>query len=243
MAKDLRKRVGSQLKLHFLTGILVVTPAVLAGWILYKFLAWVDGLLWEKVRMGWIRPEGIPGVGFVIVVLLILFVGMLVNNYVGQRFYNYLDSLLSHIPVFDKMYIAFKQIGEALLSRDNAVFREVGLIEFPRPGLWALVFLAEKAGAEIEAKTGEKLRCVFLPHTPNPTTGFLLMVPEADIRRLDLSVEKGIKMVISGGAYVPNREPGLRPARLRRRGDGSLVAVEERGAPSVPASPPERESS
>jgi len=126
--------------------------------------------------------------------------------------------------VFDKMYVAFKQIGEALLSRDSAVFREVGLIEFPHPGLWAIVFLAEKPGPEIESQAGANLRCVFLPHTPNPTTGFLLMLPEDKIRRLDLSVEKGIKMVISGGAYVPGRDTGgLRPARLRRRGDGNLV--------------------
>jgi uncharacterized membrane protein len=232
MADTFRHRLSSQLKLHFLTGILVVTPAVLAGWILYKFLAWVDGLLWDRIRFGWVRPEGIPGVGFVIVVLLILFVGMLVNNYIGQRFYKSVDALLRHIPVFDKMYVAFKQIGEALLSRESAVFREVGLIEFPHPGLWAIVFLAEKPGAEIESKAGASLRCVFLPHTPNPTTGFLLMVPEEKIQRLDLSVEKGIKMVISGGAYVPNREGGgLRPARLRRRGDGSIVAVD---APAVP---------
>jgi uncharacterized membrane protein len=243
MADSLWARFVSQLKLHFLTGILVVTPAVLAGWILYRFLAWVDGLLWDRVRFGWVRPEGIPGVGFVFVVLLILVVGMLVNNYIGQRFYQSVDTLLRHIPVFDKMYVAFKQIGEALLSRDNAVFREVGLIEFPHPGLWALVFLAEKPGAEIEAKAGPNLRCVFLPHTPNPTTGFLLMLSEDKIRRLDLSVENGIKMVISGGAFVPSRESGLRSARLRRRGDGSLVVVETPGGSAMPEPSPPPESS
>ena len=208
-AKEAKQGFGSRLaggiRRNFLTGVLVVTPAVVAGWILYRLLAWVDGLLWDRVRLGWIRPGGVPGVGFVIVVVLILLVGMVVNNYIGRRFYGYWDRLLGRIPFFDKIYVAIKQIGEALLSRETSVFRAVGLVQFPREGLWCMVFLADDPGKEIQDAAGEPLRCVFLPTTPNPTTGFLLMVPEREIRRLTLSVEDGLKMVISGGAYVPGR--------------------------------------
>ena len=199
-------RFLGQLRRHFLTGIIVMTPAALAGWILYKLLAWVDGLLWSQIRFGWVRPEGIPGAGLVTVVLLILLVGILVNNYVGRRFYQFGDRVLTRIPLFNKIYMAIKQIAESLLSRETTVFRAVGLIEYPRKGLWCIVFLTEVPGKEILEATGPGMRSVFLPTTPNPTSGFLLMVPEKDITRLAMTVEEGLKMVISGGAYVPGRE-------------------------------------
>lgn len=204
-----------RLRRHFLTGILVLTPAVTAAWILYKLLAWVDGLLWAKVRLGWIRPGGIPGVGLVTVVILTLAVGLLVNNYVGRRFYRLWDSLLTRIPLFNKIYLAIKQIAESLLSRETTVFRAVGLIEYPRKGIWSLVFLTETPNQEILEASRNDLRSVFLPTTPNPTSGFLLMVPEKDIHRLAMSVEEGLKSVISGGAYVPGRGFAMEAEGLR----------------------------
>lgn len=205
---------------HFLTGILVLTPAAVSAWVLYRLLAFLDGLLWEYLRFGSLRPGGIPGVGLITVVLLILFVGVLVNNYVGRRFYQSWDSLLVRIPLFNKIYVAVKQIGEALLSSDNSVFQAVGLIEYPRKGIYCLVFVTEAPGEEVHAKSGRKrMRSVFLPTTPNPTSGFLLMLPEDDIQRLDMTVEDGLKMVISGGAFVPGAPPrGVGPAPARRPG-------------------------
>lgn len=214
------ERLGSRLRRHFLTGILVLTPAVTAAWILYKLLAWVDGLLWDKVRLGWIRPGGIPGVGLVAVVVLTFMVGLLVNNYVGRRFYRLWDSLLARIPLFNKIYLAIKQIAESLLSRETTVFRAVGLIEYPRKGIWSLVFLTETPNQEIQDAAGRELRSVFLPTTPNPTSGFLLMVPEKEIHRLSMSVEEGLKSVISGGAYVPGRGLALEGEGMRRHRRG-----------------------
>lgn len=210
------EKIGLRLRRHFLTGILVVTPAAVAGWVLYRLLAWVDGLLWDYVRLGWVRPGGIPGVGLTTVLLLVLLVGVLVNNYVGRRFYQIWDSLLTRIPLFNKIYVAVKQIGEAFLSSDTTVFRAVGMIEYPRKGLWSLVFVTETPSREILDASGEVLRSVFLPTTPNPTSGYLLMVPEKDLHRLSITVEEGLKMVISGGAYVPGREIARLPRRHRR---------------------------
>jgi hypothetical protein len=105
-----------------------------------------------------------------------------------------------------------QQIGESLLSRETTVFQAVGLIQYPRKGIYCLVFLTETPGEEVtEASGGEPLRSVFLPTTPNPTSGFLLMLPEKDIHRLSMTVEEGLKMVISGGAYVPGRGISLPP--------------------------------
>jgi uncharacterized membrane protein len=225
--------LGPRLRRHFLTGVLVVTPTVVAAWILYRLLAWVDGLLWEYIRFGWIRPGGIPGAGLLIVVVVIILVGVLVNNYVGRRFYGTWDGLLTRIPLFNKIYTAVKQIGESLLSRETSVFRAVGMIEYPRKGIWCLVFLTEIPGSEINRAAGEELRSVFLPTTPNPTSGFLLMLPDRDIRRLSMSVEEGLKMVISGGAYVPGRGPSWAP-EPRPRGDRSWWRLWRRKRPAEP---------
>ncbi len=262
-ARQHADKVGSRLRRHFLTGILVVTPAAVAAWVLYRLLAWVDGLLWDEIRFGWVRPGGIPGVGLITVVLLVLLVGLVVNNYVGRRFYRTWDSLLTRIPLFNKIYVAVKQIGEALLSSDRTVFRAVGMIEYPRKGLYCLVFLTEPPGKEIQERAGKTLRSVFLPTTPNPTSGFLLMVPEENITRLDMTVENGLKMVISGGAFVPEGGRGslggLPPAagpgggwwsrRFGRwmigepgRGEGPVEPPDPpgpQGPPGPPASPSE----
>lgn len=238
-----RERLRSRVRRHFLTGVLVVTPAAVAAWVLYRLLSWVDGLLWDTIRFGWVRPGGIPGVGLIAVVLLVVLIGILVNNYVGRRFYQLWDSLLVRIPLFNKIYVAVKQIGEAFLSSETTVFRAVGLIQYPRKGLYCVVFLTDTPGEEICNKTGQDLRSVFLPTTPNPTSGFLLMVPEQDIQRLDMTVEEGLKMVISGGAYVPGKTRlGERlvppPAATRWWQRGPLArrsAPEQHGGPEAGA--------
>jgi len=244
--RPLREPLRNRVRRHFLTGILVVTPAAVAAWVLYRLLAWVDGLLWDYIRLGWVRPGGIPGVGLVTVVLLVFLVGFFVNQYIGRRFYRIWDSLLSRIPLFNKIYMAVKQIGDALFSSDTRVFRAVGLIEYPRPGVWSLVFLTEKPPSAFAAATGEDLRSVFLPTSPNPTSGYLLMIPERDIHRLQITVEEGIKMVISGGAYVPGRglskeipdqPPPLWRRKLGRRAPRGTAEGETEPGKASPSGP------
>jgi uncharacterized membrane protein len=130
-------------------------------------------------------------------------------------------------------------MGDALLSGKSKVFRAVALIEFPRPGVWALVFITDVPGREFTEATGESVRCVFLPTTPNPTTGYLLLVPERDIRRLNITVEEGIKMVISGGAYIPGREGAEwgRRAAVVDSPEALRAAVEELETADRPSHP------
>jgi len=191
------------LRRHFFTGVLVVVPAAVSAWVLYRLFSWVDGLLWDEIRFGWVRPEGIPGVGIVAVLLAVFLIGLLVNNYIGRRFYRIYDRLLSRIPLFNKIYTVLKQLGEAVLSSEKTVFRSVGMIQYPRKGIWSLVFLTDQPSEEMMSVAGERLRSVFLPTTPNPTSGFFLMLPESEIHPLAVSVEDGLKMVISGGVVVP----------------------------------------
>ena len=203
------RQVTTNIRRNFITGLLVVTPSVVAAWVLYRLFVFVDGLLWERVRFGWLREGGIPGVGAVTVLALVLLVGIMVNNYLGSRFYGFWESLAVRIPLFNKIYVAVKQIGEALFSSERNVFRAVGLIEYPRREVWCLAFITGQPPQEIAGLTGRKLRSVFVPTTPNPTSGFWLMLPEEDIKPVPISVEEGLKMVISGGAYV---SPAVTPA-------------------------------
>ena len=239
-----RTRFGRGLRRNFLTGLLVVTPTVVAAWILYRLFVWVDGILWEELRFGWLREGGIPGAGALTVLLFVLLVGLTVNNYLGRQFYQFWERLAVRIPLFNKIYVAVKQIGEALLAGDRTVFRAVGLLEYPRKGLWCLVFITEPAPAEVQENTKRRVRSVFLPTTPNPTSGFLLMVPEDDLVELNMSVEDGLKMVISGGAYVPGRpapaeEPhrGFRFWRRKETGEIAPVEAEDTDAPETPDAP------
>jgi uncharacterized membrane protein len=242
--KNPLKRVEWFLRRHFLTGILVITPAAIAAWVLLRLLSWLDTLLWDDIRFGWIRPGGIPGVGLVTVLLLILVVGLLVNNYVGRRLYGIYDRLLTRIPLFNKIYTAVKQIGEAVLSSDKTVFRAVGMIEYPRKGVWSLVFITEQPHEEILKIAGERLRSVFLPTTPNPTSGFFLMVPERELHPLRITVEEGLKMVMSGGAVVPGlAEAVVEPKRGTRRwwGGRRQEADATEGPDALPGSAEESE--
>jgi len=213
-----RKEFTRNLNRNFLTGLLVATPTVVAAWVLYSLFIWVDGILWEDIRFGWLREGGIPGVGAVTVLLLVVLIGIMVNNYLGRRFYGLWESLVVRIPLFNKIYLAVKQIGESLLAGDRTVFRAVGLIEYPRRGIWCLVFVTERPGEEIREQAKTDLRSVFLPTTPNPTSGFLLMLPEEDIHFLSMTVEDGLKMVISGGAFVPSTVEAVKAEDENRRG-------------------------
>ena len=216
---------------NFLTGLLVLVPAVVAGWVLYHAFRWVDTLLWERVRFSFIRKGGIPGVGFVIVILVVLLTGYITNDYIGGRIVRRWDRLLLRIPLFNKIYSATKHVSEAFLSPERrAVFRSTGLVEFPRAGSFAVGFEVSPVTSGIyqaaaTVHPGVDLVGVFVPNTPNPTTGFLIIMPRHQYYVLPIPLEDGLKMVISGGVYMP-------PDRVVPVGDGgsTVEAGRNRGA-------------
>lgn len=226
--------MGMNLRRNFLTGLLVLVPAVVAGWVLYQAFRWVDTLLWERVRFSFIRKGGIPGVGIVIVVLVVLLTGYITNDYIGGRIVRRWDRLLLRIPLFNKIYSATKQVSEAFLSPERrAVFRSTGLVEFPRPGSFAVGFEVSPVTSGVyEAAAavhpGVDLVGVFVPNTPNPTTGFLIVVPRHQYYVMPIPLEDGLKMVISGGVFMPpDRVPPAGGAgTIRDDGSGTGAAVE-----------------
>jgi uncharacterized membrane protein len=194
---------------YFLTGLVVVVPPVFSFYVIYLVGDWLDQLLGGRFRGEWIRPGGIPGLGIMSLLLLIMLVGMLASRTLGRRVVHWWELILARIPILNRVYLGSKQISEALFHQESRVFRKVVLVEYPRKGCWVIAFKTERASIEIETRTGQQLVSVFLPTTPNPTSGYLLLVPESEVIPLDMNVEQGLKMVISAGSVVPRDAQGV----------------------------------
>jgi uncharacterized membrane protein len=148
----------------------------------------------------------IPGIGILLALLVLLGTGLIAANYFGRRFVDFWESFLERIPLVRNIYSAVKRFVEIILSDSTQSFTRVLLIEYPRKGLYSLSFQTSQNLGEIQDKTGEDVVCVFIPTTPNPTSGLILMVPEEDVIELDMNVEDALKMVISLGVVVPDAD-------------------------------------
>jgi uncharacterized membrane protein len=148
----------------------------------------------------------VPGLGLVLAVAIVLFTGIIVANLFGRRLIALWESLLTRIPLVRTIYISVKQIAETLLSSSGQSFRKVLMIEYPRRGIWTLAFQTGNAFAEVKSRTGADIVNVFVPTTPNPTSGFFIMLPREDIIELSLSVDDALKMIMSVGVIVPEEK-------------------------------------
>ena len=154
---------------------------------------------WLSDRLG--LP--VAGIGILLALLVLLGTGLIAANYFGKRFVSFWESFLERIPLVRNIYSAVKRFAEIVLSDSSQSFSKVLLIEYPRKGLYSLSFQTSQDLGEVQGKTGEDLVCVFVPTTPNPTSGLILMVPKQDVIELDMGVEDALKMVISLGVVVP----------------------------------------
>lgn len=185
----------------FLTGLLILLPTAVTGWVLYHILVYFDNLLEPVVARYPILD--IPGLGFLAVVLLVLVAGVLAGNLIGRTVINWVETLVVRIPLIRSMYTAVKQISEVFLRQQQTAYRKAVLIQYPREGIWVVGFTT-RTWRRRDADGLERVFVnVFLPTTPNPTSGLFLMVPENETEPLDCTIEEALKMVISGGAIVP----------------------------------------
>ncbi|MYZ47316.1 DUF502 domain-containing protein [Rhizobiales bacterium L72] len=205
-----------RLRNYFLTGIVVAAPIGITIYLSWTIIHWVDGWVKPIIPRAYnpdsYLPFSVPGVGLVVAVVLLTLLGFLTANLVGRTIVGYGELLLDRMPVVRNLYRALKQIFETVLSESARSFKKVGLIEYPSKGLWALVFIATDAKGEVPHKVPEEddLISVFLPTTPNPTSGFLLFVPRRNLIELEMSVEDGAKLVISAGLVTPKYQNRLR---------------------------------
>ncbi len=202
-------RLKHFIKANLLAGILFLTP-VLATFFFLRFLFnWVDGIL--KFLPAPLRPENIlpfriPGLGLILLFLVVLTTGFLVRNYLGRKLVSIWDRVIEAIPLVNKLYLAVKQLVETIFNRSPQDFQRVVLVEFPREGSYALGFVTGLATGETQRKTRQKVLNVFVPTTPNPTSGFFLMIPEQSVIPMEMGVEDAFKLLVSGGIISPDKK-------------------------------------
>ena len=213
----MKKSLLARWRANFFTGLIIILP----GLISFGLLFWLFGsvtnvtdklLFFLKYRLDpkYIYQNGTSGpmiwywswLAVILAVILICLVGLAARNYFGKKLIEWADTGLMHIPLLNKIYGATKQVNDALVTGNKNSFKTVVLIQFPHPGSYSLGFLTSE-DAEIRVNPDEKLVCVFVPTTPNPTSGFLMLVPDTKVTRLKMSVADGLKYIISLGALAP----------------------------------------
>ncbi|QPB21367.1 DUF502 domain-containing protein [Rhizobium sp. 007] len=216
-----RLPIATRMRNNFLAGLIICAPIAITLWLTWSVVRWADS---------WVKPYiparydpdsylnfAVPGSGLVIAMIFITVIGFLGKNLIGQTIVQFGESVVRRVPLVRSIYRSVKQIFETVLEERSNSFKKVGLIEYPSPGLWALVFIATDAKGEIASKfnaMGQDMVSVFLPPTPIPTAGFLIFVPREKIVVLDMSAEDGAKLLVSGGLVAPDfpAKPSKEPA-------------------------------
>ena len=207
----------ARLRTSFLTGIVVIAPVALTLWLIWSVIGWFDGFVLPFVPDAY-RPEqilntffgydlklNIRGVGVVVFLVFATLVGWLAKGLIGRSFIKYAENLVNRMPVVRSFYSGIKQIAETVFAQQERSFEKACMIEYPRKGIWAIGFISTTAKGEIAERNSSEgpMVSVFVPTTPNPTSGFLLFFPKADIVELDMSIEDAAKLVISAGLVYP----------------------------------------
>lgn len=200
----------ARLRTYFLTGVIVSAPIAITIFLVWNFITYLDYYVGSIVPYRYnpeaYLPFGIPGVGLVIMLAFLTLVGFVTAGFAGRTLVRTGERLLSRMPIVRSVYGTLKQIFETVLNQSSRSFREVVLIEYPRRGIGAIGFVTGPTRGEVQDRTDEDLVNIFLPTTPNPTSGFLLFVPRKDLIQLNMTVEEGIKLVISGGIVTPSAQ-------------------------------------
>jgi uncharacterized membrane protein len=200
--------VISRIRNYFLTGLILAGPVAVTLWLIGWFVTWVDNLVRPFIPVAY-RPETylpmhIPGLGLIIAFVALTLLGFLAANLVGRKLVDFGERILSHMPIVRPIYRTAKQIFQTLFSSSGSSFRRVGLVEFPSPGMWSLVFLTQTPSTDIAARLpATEHVSAFMPCTPNPTTGFFFYVPRRDVIDLDITVEEAMQLIMSAGIIQP----------------------------------------
>jgi uncharacterized membrane protein len=201
---------GARIRNYFLTGLVVAGPLAITAWLIWSFITWVDDLV-RPFTPDIYRPETylpwkIPGTGLIIAFLALTFLGFLTANLVGRTLLQISENLLDRMPIVRPIYKTVKQVFTMLFSKSGTSFRKVGLVEFPAPGMWSLIFISQPPSPDIAARLpdGDEQVSAFMPCTPNPTTGFFFYLPRRMILDLDIPVEAAATLLMSAGMVQPS---------------------------------------
>ncbi len=213
------------LRSRFFAGVVIAAPIAISIGVVYWFILFMDARI-KPLLPPILKPEtytniAIPGFGVLVAVIALTFLGAVATNLIGRSLLRISDRMLSSIPVVSNLYSAFKQLFELVASNEQASFKEVVLVEYPRKGSWCIAFITARARGEVRTRLGEDFVGIFVPTTPNPTSGFLIYVAASDIIHLGMTIEEGAKMIISAGLVVPEDLQGK-------------TAGEDEGEPATP---------
>src|ERR1700691_4353921 len=202
----------SRIRTYFLTGLIVAGPVAVTLWLIWWFVTWGDTLVRPLIPVAYLPetylPFNISGLGLIIVFVALTLLDFLTANFIARRLIAFGDSVLNHMPIVRPIYRTAKQIFETLFAKSDSSFRRVGLVEFPSPGMWSLVFLTQSPTAEISDRLpATEHVSAFMPCTPNPTTGFFFYVPKRDVIDLDITVEQAMTVIMSAGIVQPGGDP------------------------------------
>ncbi len=203
----LRLLIKTRLQRYFLAGLVAVVPISLTILVVRWTIALMDQLLlrfiperyWPEALFGF----AVPGIGLLATLLMILLVGVLVTNYFGRSLLHLSERIMGRIPLVKGIFSLFKQVADTVLSADREGFRKVVLIEYPRRGVWSVGFVTGVSQGEVQRITEKRMINVFMPTTPNPTSGYYILVPEEDTQELNMTVDEAFKLIISGGMVSP----------------------------------------
>ena len=197
--------LGVRLRRYWVAGIVVLAPTALTLWVVWRLFSFFDDILGRQLRA---RGISVVGLGFVLLNVLLLLMGFIAANFFGKRAFTLWDRLMNRVPLINKIYATLRQIAELLLGPSRVgAFGRVAMVEFPSPGTWGVGFVTSTTAGEAGEKTGRTLCSVFIPSAVNPTTGFLLVVPQEKVTYLEMTPEQAMKMIVSAGALVPAPPP------------------------------------
>ncbi len=212
-----RPGLFSRLRASFLTGIVVIAPVWLTIWLIWSVVGWIDSAVLPLVPQRFQPQEyvgiNLRGVGVVIFLIFTILVGWIAKGILGRSLIHFAESVVDRMPVVRSVYSGIKQISETVFAQTERSFEKACLIQYPRRGIWAIGFVSTTARGEVSerAETGGELLSVFVPTTPNPTSGFLLFFPAEDVILLDMTIEEAAKLVISAGLVYPNEKDPSEP--------------------------------
>jgi uncharacterized membrane protein len=230
----------ARLRNYFLTGLIVAGPVAVTLWIIWWFVTWVDNLVRPLIPAPYLPetylPVTIPGFGLIIAFFALTMLGFLTANLVGSRLVGFGESMLNHMPIVRPIYRTTKQIFQTLFSGSESSFRHVGLVEFPAPGMWSLVFLTQPPTVSIAKHLPQTEHVsAFLPCTPNPTTGFFFYVPKRDVIDLDITVEQAMSLLISAGIIQPGAEEAQQKLAALAQTARAAQAARQSGIKAAPS--------
>lgn len=215
--KPRRPGIFASLRASFLTGLVVIAPVGLTIWLIWTLFGWVDGFVLPLVPQRF-NPEeyigiNLRGVGVIFFLVFTIVVGWVAKGLIGRSMIRFAESLVGRTPVVRSIYSGIKQIAETVFAQTESNFEKACLVQYPRKGIWAIGFISTRAKGEILARADAMgdLVSVFVPTTPNPTSGFLLYFPAEDVVELEMSIEDAAKLVISAGLVYPPEKPGEKP--------------------------------